>query len=327
MAPDLNSLPPSPNPAYIPPARSPRVMAQPEDRRTSLQAHSPSSHSLAAAAALNAGLHGDGSRRSSNSSLRDVRNERRRRSSIRMSLNLNDPTLPGPGELQQLSPRASRSGSSAFPESPHHHRTPSLGELHQEWESEQESQVNRLLNMIRQQQATIQNLQNQNAANQQNTSAVDDSTPTSERSMSFTHTGLVHTQPHPSATAPIPRSRSPFIPIPLSRNSSYRSDRSSHEVSPSLRPLPNHGPSVDSGEMLLGSSAVRDESAFYQAETQNLTRENQMLKLRIRELERQLSDLGLSPSNPHSPATTSNLHLPPITGEDAEPPQDTAAHS
>jgi hypothetical protein len=29
---------------------------------------------------------------------------------------------------------------------------------------------------------------------------------------------------------------------------------------------------------------VRDESAFYQAETQNLTRENQMLKLRIREL-------------------------------------------
>jgi hypothetical protein len=29
---------------------------------------------------------------------------------------------------------------------------------------------------------------------------------------------------------------------------------------------------------------TRDESAFYQAETQSLTRENQMLKLRIREL-------------------------------------------
>jgi hypothetical protein len=28
----------------------------------------------------------------------------------------------------------------------------------------------------------------------------------------------------------------------------------------------------------------RDEAAFYQAEAQNLTRENQMLKVRIREL-------------------------------------------
>jgi len=33
-----------------------------------------------------------------------------------------------------------------------------------------------------------------------------------------------------------------------------------------------------------GAVQSRDESAFYQAETQNLTRENQMLKLRIREL-------------------------------------------
>ena len=40
----------------------------------------------------------------------------------------------------------------------------------------------------------------------------------------------------------------------------------------------------DGSEVLLGAAAVRDESAFYQAETQTLTRENQMLKLRIREL-------------------------------------------
>ena len=140
MAPDLNSLPPSPNPIAIR-ARSPRTMSQQDTSHIPAQSHSPSSHSLAAAAALNAGLHSDGSRRSSNSSLRDVRNERRRRSSIRMSLNLNDPTIPGPGELQQLSPRASRSGSSAVPGSPHHQRAPSLGELHQEWESEQEMQV------------------------------------------------------------------------------------------------------------------------------------------------------------------------------------------
>ena len=36
--------------------------------------------------------------------------------------------------------------------------------------------------------------------------------------------------------------------------------------------------------MLPSPATTRDESAFYQAETQNLTRENQMLKLRIREL-------------------------------------------
>jgi hypothetical protein len=40
----------------------------------------------------------------------------------------------------------------------------------------------------------------------------------------------------------------------------------------------------DYNDMLPGSATGRDESAFYQAETQNLTRENQMLKLRIREL-------------------------------------------
>lgn len=40
----------------------------------------------------------------------------------------------------------------------------------------------------------------------------------------------------------------------------------------------------DGNDVLLGPSATRHESAFYQAETQTLTRENQMLKLRIREL-------------------------------------------
>lgn len=103
--------------------------------------HSPSSHSLAAAAALNAGLHNEDSRSPSNGSLRNPRRERRR-SSIRMSLNLNDPAMPGPGELQ-MSPAsgASRSNSNAWPANPNHQRNPSLGELHQELESEQENQV------------------------------------------------------------------------------------------------------------------------------------------------------------------------------------------
>jgi len=56
-----------------------------------------------------------------------------------MSLNLNDVSVPGPGELQS-SPGASRRVLS-WPESPSHQRAPSLGELHQELENEQEMQV------------------------------------------------------------------------------------------------------------------------------------------------------------------------------------------
>jgi cell division septum initiation protein DivIVA len=52
---------------------------------------------------------------------------------------------------------------------------------------------------------------------------------------------------------------------------------------------------------VLGS---RDESAFYQAETQMLVRENQMLRHRVRELERQLSEGG-------SNATTSSITREP----------------
>lgn len=46
-------------------------------------------------------------------------------------------------------------------------------------------------------------------------------------------------------------------------------------------------PTMDDGLGIVGGldrDRERDETAFYQAETQNLTRENQMLKLRIREL-------------------------------------------
>ncbi|KAJ9636794.1 hypothetical protein H2199_007788 [Coniosporium tulheliwenetii] len=92
--------------------------------------------------------------------------------------------------------------------SPRHERTPSLGELHQELESEQEGQVNRLLNMIRAQQAQIAALQSSQPSS--TAAVVDDSTPTSERSLSFPshppHPTTVHTT---ATTIPIPRTRSP----------------------------------------------------------------------------------------------------------------------
>jgi hypothetical protein len=142
--PDINSLSSSPSPILYP--QQLRTMANSgsldhaSTSNSPPQSYSPSTtHSLAAAAALNAGIHSEDSRRSSNGSLRSPRSGRRR-SSIRMSLNINDPTIPGPGELQ-MSPGATRNRAPAWPESPSHQRAPSLGELHQELESEQEMQV------------------------------------------------------------------------------------------------------------------------------------------------------------------------------------------
>jgi hypothetical protein len=145
---------------------------------------------------------------------------------------------------------------------------------------------NRLLNMIRQQQAQITTLQANQSGQPISTSAVDDSTPTSERSLS-----LPHSAQHSTASQPVPplssinqpRSRSPYNT--MSRHSSLadRSRGSSHGGSPALRPISGHG-GLGPEDWLPAAAAGRDESAFYQAETQMLTRENQMLKLRIREL-------------------------------------------
>lgn len=159
--------------------------------------------------------------------------------------------------------------------------------------------------MIRQQQTQIQQLQSQQ---QPSTSAVDDSTPTSERSMSipnrenlpaFTN---VADMPFSTGLADLPRStwgegREPYAnngPLgTMSRQSSFadRSRNSSHAGSPALRPTSSHGlgPHGSTDFLPPSSTNTRDESAFYQAETQNLTRENQMLKQRIRELGQQFT--------------------------------------
>jgi hypothetical protein len=68
-----------------------------------------------------------------------------------MNLQLNDPTLPPPGEIVSEEQPASYRTASPQPMTgspvnimsgdPHHFRTPSLGEIHQELEQEQEAQV------------------------------------------------------------------------------------------------------------------------------------------------------------------------------------------
>ncbi|KAI4133637.1 MAG: hypothetical protein LQ338_000149 [Usnochroma carphineum] len=321
MAPDLNSLPPS---------RSP-VHANGIDRR---QPASPSprssSVSLAAAATINAGIQQQDSHRPSVSSRSNQQPSQsgraeRRRSNVAMNLNLNDPSLPGPGELQSSDHRTSMPPAfrTASPQSmgspttaPPHHRAPSLGELHQELEQEQEAQVNRLLEMIRQQQVQLQQMQQQaHVAPATSTAAVDDSTPTSERSFSF---------PTVPASAPIsisnqrPRSPAPRTSFELSRHSSRASRTASRGGSPSMRPMSAGLQSQGDDWMLSGASqSSRDDVAYYQAETQMLTRENQMLKMRIRELERQLNDGSSATTS--SPSNPSNLAAPPMDADTARP--------
>lgn len=61
-----------------------------------------------------------------------------------MNLQLNDPSVPAPGEMFQEPIRASPqpiAGATLPPDASRHHRTPSLGELHQELEAEQEGHV------------------------------------------------------------------------------------------------------------------------------------------------------------------------------------------
>ena len=302
MAPDLNTLPPSPS---VPPARPRRIsISSPDQSRPSPPSpRSPSLASLQAAAAINAGLHRSPS---SASPARNTTGLERRRSSLMNNLSINDPTIPTPGELQQPSggnsnsnsnsPRLGRRSLALNTADPNHQRRPSLGQLHQELEEEQEAQVNRLLHMIRIQQDQIAQIQRGQSSDH-------DHSPNSTEHTRFpTPPSALHTPASTNQTEPSPRQTS-FSGLPhphghfnrqhsLSRQSSARLSNggtNSGRDSPALRPTSGSlGPLTE--DFLLGGT--RDESAFYQAETQTLTRENQMLKSRIRDLGKLLNRLG-----------------------------------
>ncbi|KAK4068568.1 uncharacterized protein Triagg1_7216 [Trichoderma aggressivum f. europaeum] len=280
--------------------------------------------SLHAAAAMNAGLQREPSRRSSNSSLaRSLASPpSRRRSTILMNLQLNDPAVPAPGEMFQeqhmrVSPQPY--GGGVPPESSRHIRTPSLGELHQELEAEQEGHVNRLLNMIRQQQLELQRLQ----ANHPHAAGGDESATASVAGSERPHRSLpvpISTQSptgnHVPSISGSSFSRSPIFPhhrnsMEMARADMQRRSRTpSRNASPRLRAT---SISAESGDW----SLFRDESAFYQAETQMLTRENQMLRHRIRELEKQVSEMTSSPV-PNEPPVSSNLTRSSTSAEESE---------
>lgn len=59
-----------------------------------------------------------------------------------MNIQHNDPSIPAPGEMLHGTGSPNLFASRPhLPENPQHHRAPSLGEIHQQLESEQEAQV------------------------------------------------------------------------------------------------------------------------------------------------------------------------------------------
>ena len=157
MAPDLNSLPPSRSPSVpVSPLgyhnhhqnhhqqSRPAIMAVPvpipgesTNITTPPSPQSPALSSLQAAATINAGIR--------NSPDRNSPRYERRRSSFMTNNHHNDPNIPAPGEMQTSSHDAGspgfHMGSAHLPENPQHHRAPSLGQIHQQLENEQEAQV------------------------------------------------------------------------------------------------------------------------------------------------------------------------------------------
>ncbi|KAJ5484155.1 hypothetical protein N7539_005951 [Penicillium diatomitis] len=315
MAPDLNSLPPS---------RSSSTSSSLPFRPASTI--SPGTTSPSQAASQQMVTPPRPSRGSSNG--RPSVSERRR-SAAGMHINLNDPSVAASGNMGDGTRSEHRSsmgqafrtaspislaGSPIFTTAdPHHQRAPSLGELHQELEQEQEAQVNRLLQTIRSQQAQLDQFYQQHQQSQSSASgtmAIDDTpTPASERSFNFFSSVPQSTTATNTANAPTSRvARSSFS---LRRPS----QSTSQATSPHLFPRePSRG--AEASEIVpifrdgLSRRSSRDDGAFYQAEAAMLNRENLMLRQRIRELERQISDLtSSSTSGPTAPvsATTETI--------------------
>lgn len=220
----------------------------------------------------------------------------RRLSQVLHNLNVADPSLPPPGEMvSSAQPSFTRPGNASPrfstsplmlalggpPESPYaHNRAPSLGELHQELENEQEFQVNRLLHEIRRLQIQVQSQQQGQGQSAVATDEASDSSASGSASQTVIPEPVVGSVPRSPGLSFHPRASFDAARAAEIRR---RSRTPSHGASPRFRAASVSG---DSGEQwILGG---RDESAFYQAETQMLTRENQMLRHRIRDLGKSL---------------------------------------
>lgn len=122
--------------------------------------------------------------------------------------------------------------------------------------------------------------------------------------------------------------------IPPSLSTRRGSRTSSQAPSPSLHPTGSAQPSSSAidpahasfssewsvlgnelGQSGQGRRGSRDESAFYQAEAAMLARENQMLRMRIRELERQIAELSTNRNSGEITRESTSQEVPPTQAE------------
>lgn len=184
--------------------------------------------------------------------------------------------------------------------------------------------------MIRQQQVQLQQLQAQRphdapsteqAIAESDRSAPGSAHPTPPATTTPNPLAIPHSIRGDSTSIPHPRSPSyPRSSFDLARAdlSARRSRTPSRGASPRLRStsISSSGAAAGGDQYVLSG---RDEGAFYQAETQMLTRENQMLRHRIRDLERQLQETSPTvPAVPHEPSFHSHLTHSTSVSEDSE---------
>lgn len=165
-----------------------------------------------------------------------------------------------------------------------HNRLPSLGEIHQSVEEEQEAQVNRLLQMIHIEQQNLWHLRNANDYLNTHTNSDE----------------AVIAPTHHAPLSPVRNSQniSCSLDTKMSLCSIDNNDRSdAHPNSTSSGRTASLGQAMtewkEDGESFAWS--FRDDPTVYQAESQMMTRENQMLRRRIRELEMQINELSPDP--------------------------------
>lgn len=165
----------------------------------------------------------------------------------------------------------------------HHQRTPSLGVLHQELEEEQEAQVNRLLGMIRQQQATIAEMSHQHRSASASRER--------EGEEHVPHAVEPGTGEPPTFASTGDISSTGSIAVAGGQGISRRSQSSSRsrQATP-WPPLRDVSLSRRSSAGSPGTGEERDEVAVMVAEREMVRRENRMLKGRIRELERMVAE-------------------------------------
>ena len=160
---------------------------------------------------------------------------------------------------------------------PHHQRAPSLGEIQQQGEEEQEAQFNRLRNLVRLEQERQAAL----ATDPELAHAVLTSPPSSSLRDVFSESppGSRYDPSSPSSAGRA--SRAPRSPMQRPTSLSRHSSRSTQPLSTAR--------SHDEG----AAGGVREEGAFYQAMKQMILRENEMLRERIKSLEKAISDIDV----------------------------------